>query len=193
MNRLFVAVVLCASFMSTAFASDAQDGDSAAGPTAAPTVATGVAAAAAGAGGVLAVAGAVQPRPSSAVDTGRPECIRIQQVRAFATESETTLIVRQGRSQYRRLAVEDGCPLRSADRIGFAFGGNQFYLSSSSGRQIPVNTTTLGTRVCTATPHAYLVVIDDGSDLRERCRVQGITAATAADFETANPYVDNRY
>lgn len=131
--------------------------------------------------------------PLAAAAPPREDCVRLEHVRAFAAESDTSLVVRQGRSQYRRITVEAGCPIRQADRIGFAVGAQQAYLQGAGARLIAVTGATGTPRLCTASPHAYVTFIEDGRDLRARCRIQGIEGADRAAFDAAGPGRDNRY
>lgn len=121
------------------------------------------------------------------------DCVRVQQVRAFSVESENSLIVRQGPSRFHRITVASDCPLAEADRIGLVQGNSQLYVVGRGSQFIPTSGGSLSTRFCTATPHAYVSIIDDSQDRRPRCRIQAIEPTTAEQFEAANNTRDNRY
>lgn len=118
------------------------------------------------------------------------ECVRVNQVRAFAADGDA-LIVRQGKSTFRRIDVAEGCPLAAADRIGFAVGNSQLYVQGMGGRFIPTSETTHA-RFCTATRHAYVTLIEDNEDLRSRCRITAISPSSREAFDAAGQVRDNR-
>lgn len=121
------------------------------------------------------------------------DCVRINQVRAFTVESDTSVLVRQGKGQFRRITVTEGCPIPRADRIGFAFGGQQLSTLGTGGRQIPVTTSGIQNRFCSASPHAYVTFIRDNDDQRERCRIQSIETIDRETFEASGTVRDNRH
>ena len=121
------------------------------------------------------------------------DCVRIQQVRAFSVDSDNSLIVRQGPSRFHRITVAPGCQLERADRIGFVQGSAQLYTLGRGSQLIPTSSSSLQTRFCSATPHAYISVIDNGEDRRARCRIQGIEPSTLEQFQAADNSRDNRY
>ncbi len=137
----------------------------------------------------VAALAATVSTPASASE----ECIRTQQVRAFATDSADSLIVRQGPSRFHRVEVAPGCQLDRADRIGFAQGNAQLYTMGRGSQVIPTSSSSLQTRFCSATPHAYVTVIDNSEDVRTRCRIQSIQPSTRAAFEAADNRRDKRY
>ena len=96
---------------------------------------------------VLALASLI---PTIALADNNDDCVRVNQVRAFAAETDTSLIVRQGKGQFKRITVQAGCPIEDADRIGFAVGSQQLYTQAVDGRFIPTNSTNLQNRFCTA-------------------------------------------
>ena len=113
-------------------------------------------------------------------------------MRAFAAETDTSPIVRQGKGQFKRITVQSGCPIEDADRIGFAVGSQQIYTQAADGRFIPTNSTNLQNRFCTASRHTYLTIIRDNEDLRSRCKIKAIETVDRAIFDAAGTVRDNR-
>lgn len=99
-------------------------------------------------------------------------------MRAFAPESANTLIVRQGKGVYRRIEVQEGCPMAQAERIGFSYGNQLLYVQSQTGNYTRVTSNGIVGRFCTATPHSNVVFIDDSSDIDARCRIVKISGAS---------------
>jgi hypothetical protein len=130
--------------------------------------------------------------PTIALANNNDDCVRVNQVRAFAAETDTSLIVRQGKGQFKRITVQAGCPIEDADRIGFAVGSQQLYTQAVDGRFIPTNSTNLQNRFCTASRHTYLTVIRDNEDLRSRCKIQAIETVDRGTFDAAGAVRDNR-
>lgn len=120
------------------------------------------------------------------------DCIRVQQVRAFSVDSDSSLIVRQGPSRFHRITLAENCPVGEADRIGFVQGNSQFYVVGRGSRQIPATTTSMQSRFCTVTPHAQISVIRNNEDRRTRCPILSIEASSREAFE-AGKVRDNRY
>ena len=137
---------------------------------------------------VLALSATALAPPVLASD----DCIRVQQVRAFSVDSDRTLVVRQGPSRFHRVTLPEDCPLESADRLGFVQGNSQFYVIGQGSRHIPANTSSLQTRFCTATPHAYVSIIENNKDRRTRCPILSIEASSQEAFQ-AGQVRDNRY
>lgn len=136
---------------------------------------------------LVATAALLSTSPAQAQD----DCVRIKQVRAFSVQDDA-LVVRVGKSQFRRIAVEDACPLERADRIGFAQGQQQLYVLGRGSDRIPVVNDSIVGRFCDDTRHTYVTLIDDGVDLRAWCRIVGIQGSSRDEFE-AGAVNDNRY
>lgn len=124
--------------------------------------------------------------------TNPEDCVYINKVRAFAAESDTTLVVRQGKGVYRRIEVPAGCPIRHADRIGFSYGNQLVYLQNPTGGYTRVTSSNIVGRFCSATPHSNVVLVNDREDIDSQCKIVKISAATQDEFE-ALPGKDNRY
>lgn len=136
----------------------------------------------------IALSAAALPALASASE----DCIRVQQVRAFAVDSDHSLIVRQGPSRFHRVTLSADCPIGRADRIGFVQGNSQFYVVGRGNDHIPVSRSSLQSRFCTATPHAFVSVIENDKSLRTRCPIVSIEASTQEAFQ-AGQVRDNRY
>lgn len=130
--------------------------------------------------------------PAFAGPTNPDDCVYINKVRAFAPESETTLVVRQGKGVYRRIEVPAGCPVTHADRIGFSYGNQLVYLQNPTGGYTRVTSGSIVGRFCTATPHSNVVLVNDRENFDSQCKIVNISAATQAEFE-ALQVRDNRY
>ena len=137
---------------------------------------------------LLAVSGS-----AFASETNPEDCVYINKVRAFAPESDNTLIVRQGKGIYRRIEVENHCPMQQADRIGFSYGNSLLYVQSATSNYTRVTKGSIVGRFCTATPHSNVVFIDDDAEIDQRCRITRISGATQTDFEATQNGKDNRY
>ena len=124
--------------------------------------------------------------------TNPEDCVYINKVRAFAPESDTTLVVRQGKGVYRRIEVPAGCPVAQADRIGFSYGNQLVYLQNPTGGYTRVTSGNMVGRFCTATPHSNVVLVNDRDNFDRQCMIVNISAATQAEFE-ALQVRDNRY
>ena len=127
-----------------------------------------------------------------AAPTNPEDCVYINKVRAFAVESNTTLVVRQGKGVYRRIEVPAGCPIYNADRIGFSYGNQLVYLQNPTGGYTRVTNGNIVGRFCSATPHSNVVLVNDREDIDRQCKILKISAATQDEFE-ALPRQDNRY
>lgn len=124
--------------------------------------------------------------------TNPEDCVYINKVRAFAAESDTTLVVRQGKGVYRRIEVPAGCPIHQADRIGFSYGNQLVYLQNPTGGYIRVTSSNIVGRFCSATPHSNVVLVNDREDIDSQCKILNISAATQDEFEALH-IQDNRY
>lgn len=129
---------------------------------------------------------------ASAGPTNPEDCVYINKVRAFAAESDTTLVVRQGKGVYRRIEVPAGCPIYQADRIGFSYGNQLVYLQNPTGGYTRVTSSNIVGRFCSATPHSNVVLINDHEDIDSQCKILKISAATQSEFEALQSQ-DNRY
>lgn len=125
---------------------------------------------------------------------GPDASFRPARVRAFTTESATSLLVREGRATYRRLTLAESCPaLSHASRIAFQTGSS-FAAADDGGRQVPVIHGQAPAVVSTGTRSAFVVAITANS--RVACRLASVAPADQAAFEAAaqlNGQQDNRY
>lgn len=141
---------------------------------------------------IAIIASTAMAASASAAKIDNDECIRTNQARAFAVESENSVIIRQGRENFRRVTVAENCPLNDADRVAF-FIGNNVASATIGGRTVPVNKSTISERICTKTPHARLAVIEDGVDQSvTRCAITSIAPANRTDFESIEQKHDIR-
>lgn len=129
---------------------------------------------------------------ASAAPTNPADCVYVNKVRAFAAESDTTLVVRQGKGVYRRIEVPAGCPIQQADRIGFSYGNQLVYLQNPTGGYTRVTNNSIVGRFCSATPHSNVVLVNDQEDMDSQCTILKISAATQNEFEALQSR-DNRY
>lgn len=129
---------------------------------------------------------------ASAGPTNPEDCVYINKVRAFAPESDTTLVVRQGKGVYRRIELPAGCPIHQADRIGFSYGNQLVYLQNPNGGYTRVTSGSIVGRFCSATPHSNVVLVNDQEDIDSQCKILKISSATQDEFE-ALQVRDNRY
>jgi hypothetical protein len=134
--------------------------------------------------GPAAQAGSVDANPS----------FRPARIRAFAPETASSVIVREGRNRYLRLNLADPCPvLAGAQRIAFQVGP-ALPVADGPGARVPVNRGALPAVISAATPHAYLVAI--APDRRTACRLASVATADRATFDhaaAAHGARDNRY
>lgn len=129
---------------------------------------------------------------ASSSRTNPDDCVGIDRVRAFAVESDSTLIVRQAKTIYRRIEVENGCVNMDADRIGFAFGNRLAYTTGLTGSTTRITSSSIVNRMCTNTPHSNIVFIDDSNKYDSSCRIKNISPATEEEFNSLDKK-DNRY
>lgn len=125
---------------------------------------------------------------------GPEASFRPARVRAFAPESPTSLIVREGRSRFVRLTLAERCPaLSQASRLALQTGSS-LAAADETGRQLPVVRGPAPGVISSETPHAYIVAIDTNS--RTVCRLAGVAVVGQAAFEAAAAAFgsrDNRY
>ncbi len=119
---------------------------------------------------------------------------RPARVRAFVPEPVTSLLVREGRSNYRRLMLAESCPaLTQATRVAFQ-SGSALSVTDEQGRQVPVVRGKAPTVVSTETRNAFVVSINGNK--RTVCRLSTVSAVDQAAFEAAaavHGRRDNRY
>lgn len=115
-------------------------------------------------------------------------------VRAFAPESPTSVVLREGRSRFVRLTLAESCPaLTQASRLAFQTGPS-LTGAHEQGRQVPVVRGAVPTVVSNGTRHIYVVAINDNS--RTTCQLAGVAVVDQAEFEAVaqlNGQRDNRY
>lgn len=129
---------------------------------------------------------------AAAAPTNPDDCVYINKVRAFAPESDTTLVVRQGKGVYRRIELVAGCPVVQADRIGFGYGNTLMSVHNPTGGYTRVTSSNMVGRFCSATPHANVVLINDRSNHDRQCKILTISPATEEEFDALRAK-DNRY
>lgn len=119
---------------------------------------------------------------------------RPARIRAFTPESDTSVIVREGRERYLRLTLSEACPgLADGQRLAFQVGPG-LVAADHDGMLIPVTRQSAPPVISPATPHAYLVTVATGS--RATCRLSGVAEVDRSLFEAAaatNGGHDNRY
>lgn len=119
---------------------------------------------------------------------------RPARVRAFAPESPTSVVLREGRSRFVRLTLAESCPaLSQASRVAFQ-SGPALAAADETGRQVAVVRGPAPAVVSSETPHAYIVSI--GTNSRTACRLAGVAVVGQAAFEAAaqlHGQRDNRY
>lgn len=119
---------------------------------------------------------------------------RPSRVRAFAPETDTSLVVREGRERFLRLTLAGACPaLTTASRIAFQVGPG-LVLADHDGALVPVVRDGAPAVLSSATPHAHLVAV--GPEGRTACRLVGVAEVDRALFGAAaaiHGHRDNRY
>lgn len=130
------------------------------------------------------------PSAHAGTDAG----FRPGRVRAFAPESSQSVVLREGRSRFVRLALAEDCPaLATAQRVAFQVGA-LLSVANESGADVRVVRHTPPTVVSTETAHAHLVAIHANG--RVACRIARVTDADRSGFDTAaavHGSRDNRY
>lgn len=120
---------------------------------------------------------------AQAGSSGSHASFRPARVRAFAPETPSSLVVREGRSRFVRLTLTEACPaLTTAQRLSFQIGPGLAEVQAE-GALVPVVRNNAPTVVSTATPHAHIVAIQSNS--RVACRLAGVAEADQAAFDTA--------
>lgn len=136
------------------------------------------------------LAGSAEPPGSSA----SPVTFRPARVRAFAPESATSVVVREGRERYVRLTLADACPkLADAQRLAFQVGPG-LVAADHDGTLVPVVRNGAPVVLSAATPHAHVVVVT--SESRTTCRLAEVADVDRDLFDaaaTVHGSRDNRY
>jgi hypothetical protein len=136
------------------------------------------------------LAGSAEPLGSSTSAVA----FRPARVRAFAPESATSVVVREGRERYLRLTLADACPaLAHAQRLAFQVGPG-LVASDQDGTLIPVVRDGAPAVLSAATPHAHVVAV--ASNGRVACRLAEVAEVDRALFDaaaTVHGSRDNRY
>lgn len=142
----------------------------------------------------LALLPAVAGSAETAADRHSGVAFRPARVRAFAPESNTSVVVREGRERYLLLTLAGACPaLAGAQRLDFQVGPG-LVAADHDGMLVPVTRQSAPAVLSAATPHAYLVTVATGS--RATCRLSGVAEVDRSLFEAAaqlNGQRDNRY
>lgn len=137
-----------------------------------------------------AIAGSAENHAALSSDAA----FRPTRVRAFAPESETSVVVREGRGRYLRLTLAGACPsLANASRIAFQVGPG-LVVADHEGALVPIVRNAAPAVLSAATPHAHLVAV--GPDGRTACRLVGVAEVDRALFGAAAAIHgdrDNRY
>lgn len=119
---------------------------------------------------------------------------RPARVRAFAPESDTSVVVREGRERFLRLTLAGNCPaLANARRIAFQVGPG-LVVADQDGLLVPIVRNAAPAVLSAATPHAHLVTVS--TEGRTTCRLAEAAEVDRALFEAAaatNGRHDNRY
>ena len=119
------------------------------------------------------------------VGAAEPAAIRPAQLRGFAVESETAVVVREGHDLFRRIVLADPCPdLAHTRRLDFQIGAGVFADLDEAGAPIPVVRSPAPPQVSSATRQLYLLVGRVGA-LRTACAVARIEAADRRAFDDA--------
>lgn len=124
----------------------------------------------------------------SAMPAFRPD-----RVRAFAVESDRSVVVREAREHFLRLTFAAPCPtLIGAQRLAFQIGPGLVAVVED-GTLVPIVRDTAPRVISAATPHAYAVVV--GLDGRATCRLLGVTEVDRSLFDAAAAHGrrENRY
>lgn len=127
-----------------------------------------------------------------AAHAGTDARFRPSRVRAFAPDGSQSVVLREGRDRFVRLALAEDCPaLATAHRVAFQIGAG-LVAADQAGAAVPVAHTP-PTVVSTETPHAHLVAIDTNG--RAACRIAGVADADRSRFDAAAIYGsrDSRY
>lgn len=126
--------------------------------------------------------------------TGTDAFIRPQRIRAFAVESDRSVVVREGPSTFRRLTTQESCPyLASATRLAFQIGTDTEAVDSGAGA-VALTRGAPPPQVSGRTPHAAVVlVLPQG---RTACFIDKVLIADESEFQSAadaHGKHDNRY
>jgi len=125
----------------------------------------------------------------TAIPSFRPD-----RVRAFAVESDRSVVVREARQRFLRLTLAAPCPaLISAQRLDFQVGPG-LVAAVEDGSLVPIVRNSAPAVISVATPHAHAVVI--GSEGRTTCRLLDVAEVDRSLFDAAaavHGRHDNRY
>lgn len=137
-----------------------------------------------------AIAGSAENHAALSSDAA----FRPVRIRAFAPESDTSVVVREGRERFLRLTLADACPaLANASRIAFQVGPG-LVVADHDGALVPVVRNTAPAVLSAATPHAHLIAVR--AEGRTACRLMGVAEVDRALFDAAaaiHGRRDNRY
>lgn len=133
----------------------------------------------------LMAALALASLPALATDSN---CFNTSRVRAFASDTDGSLIIKEGGRTYRRITVDAACPLAGAERLYFHQGPGTAGTLYTGSRQIPVIRNSLTQRFCASTPAISVVVMDYWGNRQTRCRIQAIEPATREDFQAGKRF-----
>jgi hypothetical protein len=119
---------------------------------------------------------------------------RPDRVRAFAVESDHSVVVREARQRFLRLTLASPCPaLISAHRLAFQIGPG-LVAAVEDGTLVPIVRNSAPPVISVATPHAHAVVV--GSEGRATCRLLDVAEVDQSLFDAAaavHGRRDNRY
>lgn len=114
----------------------------------------------------------------TAMPTFRPA-----RVRAFAVESDRSVVVREARERFLRLTLAAPCPtLINARRLAFQIGPG-LVAAVEDGTLVPIVRNASPRVISPATPHAYAVVI--GDEGRTTCRLLDVAEVDQSLFDAA--------
>jgi hypothetical protein len=119
------------------------------------------------------------------VAAAEPATIRPAQLRGFAVESETSVVVREGHDRFRRVVLAVSCPeLTQTRSLDFQIGAGVFADLDESASPVPVIRSLAPPQVSSDTRQLHLLVGRPGV-LRTACAVARIEAASRAAFDDA--------
>lgn len=132
---------------------------------------------------------AVSTTATAAGTTAEDECLNVDLARG-ATFEDNSILIRQGREQYRRLEVTGTCPLSEADRVSaISAGGVRKHISYVGDRMIPRSFGGIAPKVCSKTrfKNVHLVKEDGASREYVDCEIVNVSAATEQEFRAGRP------
>ena len=122
---------------------------------------------------------------AQAATAAEPVTIRPAQLRGFAVETETSVVVREGHDRFRRVVLAAPCPeLTRTHRLDFQIGAGVFADIDEAGAPVPMVRSPAPPQVSSETRQLHLLVGRPGA-LRTACAVARIEAADRKAFDDA--------